>query len=83
MNNSLVVGPNAGSAGFMASVKATDNLACLLDQAESLVKVLVKDECYSELPESVLGNMLDMLEEKLHAMKSNLLNLDNGMGVMQ
>ncbi|WNO60894.1 hypothetical protein [Rheinheimera sp. MMS21-TC3] len=68
---------------FLASIKVTDNLAVLLDQAKSLIKVLVKDENYGELPSPVLGNMLDMLEEKLQAMEANLANLDSGVGVMQ
>lgn len=71
------------SKSFLASTSATDGLACLLDQAQALVTVLVQDEGYSNLPEAVLGNMLDILQEKLQAMGNSLSYLHSSMGVMQ
>lgn len=73
----------AAEQSFLANTKAADGLACLLDQAKALIAVLVQDEGYSTMSEPVLGNMLDILQEKLFAMESNLLNIDTGMGVMQ
>ena len=68
---------------FMASIPTSDNMAVLLNQSMALVEALIHDESYSSLPASVLGNMLDMLQEKLRQIESSFMGLDAAEGALQ
>lgn len=73
----------ASNIGFMASIVATDKMAVLLNQSMALVEALIHDESYSSLPEAVLGNMLDVLHEKLQHLETSFLSLDATEGALQ